>query len=493
MMQHPLLRRLVLIGLILLLAALYVTGAVQQLERVNTKRTAFDQSAYMDFTRQVRESGFTYTGDRNRMPLYPALQALFYRPGASDEELFRQGKYVNLILSLILLAGLALIFRRFFGPLHTLNLTLITGFTMFIFRAGWFQAELLFYFLNFCLFLLLWRLLERPSLLMALLAGLAAALAYLTKASILPGLAVFAVCAAAQAAWLLLRRPAAAPAAVEGMDDPALATDDQPPAICDQPSTIGHPLSATGHQPAPNPQSIIKNPQSPWLCATVIPIVFAVFLLALFPYLNESKRVFGQYSYTVNSTFYVWYDTWEQTKLGTRAHGDREGWPDMPADQIPSLAKYLREHSPRQIGERFLHGAQEVTRNVARSYGYAKYALIYAAALIAAAAWQRRRAATLVRRHAFLVAFLALYFAGYFLLYAWYSSIAAGNRLVLGQLIPLLFTLSMGLQALLRGVKVRAGRPLDALTGINLLVLAVLVVDIVAVLAFRVGRMEGGS
>jgi hypothetical protein len=454
MKQHHLVRRLALIGLVLLLAALYVTGAVRQLERVNTKSIAFDQDAYMDFTRRVRESGFSYTGDRNRMPLYPTLQALFHRVGAGDEALFRQGKYVNLILSLILLAGLALLFRRTFGPLHTLNLTLIAGFTVFIFRAGWFQAELLFYFLYFCLFLLLWRLLERPSLLMALLAGLAAALAYLTKASIVPGLAVFAICAAAQVAWLLLqRRPGAAPAAVKGSD----------------------------------------TPKSPWLAAAVVPLVLAVFLLAMSPYLNESKRVFGQYFYNVNSTFYVWYDTWEQAKAGTRAHGDREGWPDMPADQIPSLSKYLREHSPRQIADRFLHGAQEVTRNVARSYGYAKYVLIYAAALIAAIVWQRRRAAELVRRHAFLIAFLVLYFAGYSLLYAWYSSIAAGNRLVLAQFIPLLFTLSMGLQSLLRGVKVHAGRPLDALTGVNLLVLAVLVVDIALVLAFRVGRMEGGS
>jgi hypothetical protein len=138
MNQDRLARRLALIGPILLLAALYVYGAVQQLERVNTEMTAFDQSAYMDFTRQVRESGFTYTGDRNRMPVYPTLQALFYRSGTSDETFFRQGKYVNLVLSLILLAGLALIFRRFFSPLHTLNLTLITGFTVFIFRAGWF-------------------------------------------------------------------------------------------------------------------------------------------------------------------------------------------------------------------------------------------------------------------------------------------------------------------------------------------------------------------
>jgi hypothetical protein len=464
MNQDRLARRLALIGLVLLLAALYVYGAVRQLERVNTEMTAFDQSAYMDFTRQIRESGFTYTGDRNRMPVYPTLQALFYRSGTSDETFFRQGKYVNLVLSLILLAGLALIFRRYFSPLHTLNLTLITGFTVFIFRAGWFQSELLFYFFNFCLFLLFWRLLERPSLLMAVLAGVMAALAHLTKASILPGLVVFAVCAAAQAVWAVLRRRRTATA-------------------------------------PPNPQSTsscrccygIRNPQAPWLYLAIVPIVLGLYLLILSPYLNESKRIFGQYFYNVNSTFYIWYDSWPEAKEGTRAHGDRVGWPDMPADQIPSMAKYLREHSLEQIRDRFVEGGQRVLENAGLSYGYAKYALIYAAALIAAVTWERRRAVGLIRRHPLLVAFLLLYFAAYFVLYAWYSSIVAGNRLILSQFVPLLFTLSMGLRALLRDVKVQGERPLDALTALNLLVLGILVVDVALVLTVRVGIMEGGS
>jgi hypothetical protein len=478
MKQNRLVRRLALIGVVLVLTALYIYGAVQQLERVNTKMIAFDQSSYMDFTRQMRESGFTYTGDRNRMPVYPALQALFYRRGISDDAFFRQGKYANLVLSLILLAGLALIFRRFFSPLHTLTLTLIVGFTVFIFRAGWFQSELLFYFLNFCLFLLFWRLLQRPSVLLAALAGVMAALAYLTKASILPGLAIFAACAAAQWVWLFLRRRSAAPPA-----DPATV-----------PSLSANSQSGTSvFAPERGPGARVSYSSSPWLYAAVVPIVLGLFLLILFPYLNESKRVFGRYFYNVNSTFYIWYDTWEQAKQGTRAHGDREGWPDMPPDQIPSMAKYLREHSPQQIAERFLHGGKEVMQNVAHSYGYAKYVLIYATALVAAIVWQRQRAGGLIRRRPVLLAFLVLYFAAYFLLYAWYSSIAAGNRLILAQFLPLLFTLSMGLRALLRGVQVRIGRPVDALTGIDLLVLAVLVVDIALVLALRVGSMEGGS
>jgi hypothetical protein len=449
MTQDRIVRRLAPIGLVLLLAALYVYGAVQQLERVNTDLSAVNQSAFMDFTRQVRESGFTYTGDRNRMPVYPFLQALLYRTGMSDEALFRQGKYANLVLSLVLLAGLALIFRRFFSPLHALNLTLITGFTVFIFRAGWFQAEVLFYFLNFCLFLLFWRLLQRPSYLLAALTGVVAALAYLTKAAIQPGLVIFAVCAVAHWLWALSRKQGAG----------------------------GAPLSSHYAR----------------VYAATVPLVLGIFLLTTFPYTSENKRVFGHYFYNVNSTFYIWYDSWQQAKQGTRAHGDRVGWPDMPADQIPSMSKYLREHSPQQIADRFTDGGLEVLRRVAGSYGYAKYALIYAACLIGAIAWKREQAVGIIRRHPFLVAFLVLYFVAYFLLYAWYAEIEPGNRLILAQFIPLLFTLSMGLRALLRGVQVRVGRPVDALTAINLAVLALLVVEIAQVLAFRAGEMWGGE
>ena len=35
------------------------------------------------------------------------------------------------------------------------------------------------------------------------------------------------------------------------------------------------------------------------------------------PYLSTSKRVFGQYFYNVNSTFYMWYDDWPHASVGT--------------------------------------------------------------------------------------------------------------------------------------------------------------------------------
>jgi hypothetical protein len=101
--------------------------------------------------------------------------------------------------------SIALILRLHFSRLHALNLLLITAFTVFIFKAGWFQAELLFYFLNFCLFVLLWRLLKQPSLPVALITGVLAGLAHLTKASIMPGLFILVGVMALQGAWEWLK------------------------------------------------------------------------------------------------------------------------------------------------------------------------------------------------------------------------------------------------------------------------------------------------
>jgi len=94
-----------LVGLFLVFTSLYWYGAVQQLTLVNTDMTATDQSAYMEYARDMAESNYRVVGGRNRMPVYPFVQSLFYRPGMSDDAFFTVGKYVNLVLSLLLLWG----------------------------------------------------------------------------------------------------------------------------------------------------------------------------------------------------------------------------------------------------------------------------------------------------------------------------------------------------------------------------------------------------
>ncbi|MFC2030356.1 hypothetical protein ACFLWA_06470 [Chloroflexota bacterium] len=443
-------RSLLVGGFVLVMAGLYCYGAVRQLVHVNTEMHSIDQHAYMTYASSMKESGYTFIGGRNRMPVYPFLQSLFYRPGLTEDQFFVHGKYINLILSLGLLAGLALIFSHFFRWLHTLNLMLIVAFTVFVFKAGWLQTELLFYFVNFCLFLLMWQMLRQPSYPLAIATGLVAGLAHLTKASILPGLVLFLLAAGVQALLAALRERRSA-------------------------------------------EHIVFSSSA--LCSfLVVPLVGVVFLVTVFPYISTSKRVFGQYFYNVNSTFYIWYDSWDEAKEGTRAHGDRVGWPDMPPEQIPRLSKYLRDHTGKQIASRFVDGARRIWNNVVHSYGYFKYIAIYSSFLVVVAVCFWRRTLRGLAARPILYLFLLGYFASYLILYAWYAAIADGNRLVLAQFIPFMFVVSWGLTRLLQSARVRLG---EHRTGVlvlfNLAVVVVISVDIYAVLVGRVGTMFGGS
>jgi hypothetical protein len=433
-----------------ILTGLYWYGANKQMIEVNTGSGYIDQDAYMQYAIDLYESHYTYIGDHNRMPVYPFLQSLFYRPKLRKRIFFQEGQLRNLILSLPLVAILAFIFFRRFKPIHAFSSILIIAFTIFIFKAGWFQAELLFYFLNFIMFFLMWRILQRPSYLLAILAGVTAGIAQLTKASILPGLIIWLVVASIQQTWLAFT----------------------------------------------NQSQLFKEPAA-FISKTrilVVPLTGLIFLVTIFPYIQTSKRVFGSYFYNVNSTFYIWYDSWEQATNGTKAHGDRVGWPDMPAEEIPSMSKYLHEHTPAQILMRFVNGAQAVMDQAIHSYGYFKYITFYASLLLLASILKWRQAWQLIRSNLFLILFATFYFVVYFLLYFWYAPITSDNRLILAQFIPLLFTVSAGLHALLGETHIHIGKiKLHALSAINLAVLCVLSVDVYLILTIRISQMIGGK
>jgi hypothetical protein len=368
----------------------------------------------------------------------------------TDPEFFLSAKYFNLLLSMVLLAALAVILFRRFEPLHALNLMLIVSFSVFIYKAGWVQAELLFYVLNTGLFLLLWRLVERPDVPTAIAAGIVAGLAHLTKASLWPGLFVFVVVAGVLGGLALARQKTRE--------------------------------AADGATP---------RRASHWLA---ILIASAVFLVVLAPYLRVSQRLTGRYFYNVNSTFYVWYDSWEEAEAGTKAYGDRLGWPVMPASEIPSLEKYVAEHTAGQMMRRLQDGAAKVMTRVLGSFGYVDYLLVYGGLLLAAAVVRWPRARRLIRENLPLLLFFFGYFSFYVLLYFWYAPIAAGDRLILALFIPLLLVLSSGLHAVLRGERFRLrGRSVSWLTLVNLGVLAMIVADAAWAVQRGVYILRGGG
>jgi len=442
--------------LIGLAVVLFVWGAERQGRVVNIDMNTTDQDAYREYVKNLVTTDYQHVGDRNRMPVYPLLMSLFYRPTMSDETFFVTAKRVNTGLALLVLVVAFFLFRRYTPAPDAAVAILVTAFTVFVYRAPFLQAEMLFYGLMFALFALMLELILHPRWQLALMVGIIAALAQLTKASVLPAIGLGLACLLLRAliAFFQARRTPAARDAIK------------------------------------------VNTRQPWLAPLVSAAIFTlVFLAVMYPYISTSKARFGHYFYNVNSTFYIWYDSWEEVKAGTRAHGDRVGWPDMPDDQIPSLGKYWREHTPGQIVERFTQGAVLLRDMTLGSYGYAPFVLFYAW-FVALLLWQHRRRMVsewLTAERALGIFFALAYFGGYFLLNAWYTRIAFGNRFILALFLPALFTLTraIGVAQRQKLALVFWQRQLPA-TSISVAVLLLLLVYLISIFPQQIGAMYGG-
>jgi len=443
-----------LLGLVLALGALFWAGAARQGRHVNVDPTRVDQEAYLNYARKMRESGYTATGDRNRMPIYPFFQSLLDRPELSLTERFERGKRFNTALAVMMLVVLVATMKRRLGLLMAATIAAIAAFTVFVYRAPYVQAELLYYTLSFLSFLLFVEVLLRPRAWVAVLAGAAAGTAHLTKAALLPGLALFLVVMLILSAWSLIRRGEA-----RGFVSLAL--------------------------------------------------VAVSFLIVVYPYISTSKKVFGRWFYNVNTTFYMWYDTHEQVMTGTRVHGDRQGWPDLPPEQIPTMSRYLEEHSPSQILARVTGGLAKAHRSALRSYGYYKFVLFFAGfalfalvlsefGAIAAASYgpQAVRPGSWRAESVAVVVFATGWIAGYLILVAWVSATNPGiTRLSLQVFLPLMFVLAY---LSTRGDTVAqrlglTGRRLTLSQSFCIVVLGVLCVDYYFSMTHRLATLFAGD
>ena len=390
------------IALLLICLAAYLHISQTQSHKNRDLRWS-DQSFYMDAAVKAYETRFAYTGDRNRMPLYPFLQALFYSPDLSSEEFFQHGKRLNVILSILCIAVLSFLFFSRFSRLYAAYAMLLISLIVFAIKSPFFQTELLFYTFFAFAFILAIDTIETPSKRMAVAVGALFALCQYTKASATPGLIIFA----ASYGVLLLTK-------MRKRDFYATCARDI-------------------------------------LFAAGMPIL--IFLALLSPYLLESKAKFGSYFYNVNTTFYIWYDSWDEAKAGTYQAGDTIGWPDMPDEEIPSLQKYLDEHSPQDILARFADGVVAIVKSACvtdhpfkYAYGYCGHVavgLLALAGCLIVISKKARITISLQDRQA--VVFTFLFFAVYFAAYAWYMPIInfRGARTVLSLLIPLLWTIGL--------------------------------------------------
>ena len=380
---------------------LYGMEAHARRDQKSAPATLGDQGAYLGYARHLYESNYTVTEDRNRMPVYPFLLSFIYRPGMTEDEFLVRAQGFTVNLSIVLLLLLFFIYRKFFPPLPAIALLAATAFGVFIYRAGRAQVELLFYFVSFCAFVLLLQLFARPSWWLALLAGVTTGLAHLTKASILPGLAL----------WTIV--------------------------------FVG--------------QILVFFRANPWRRLGMLALVVGGFLAVIFPYIQTSKRVYGSYFYNVNSTFVMWCDSSTEAFEFLNAHGDKDQWREVPPEQRPSFQKYWREHSLRQMAQRIINGSRDLVTRHLRAIGFYKFVLALVIAALVLCARHRQEARALIARNPFAAIFSLLYLGGYFLLFAWYGAIASDVRFVLSIFLPFIFAGSTFLICLGRNRVVSVG------------------------------------
>jgi hypothetical protein len=385
-------RWIIWLALIGFLAIYLAEGHLRRIT-IPTSRSQGDQGAYLDYAADLHRSDYTFVGGRNRMPVYPLLLTLIYEDGISEERFLARAQSFNVNLSAGILLALFLILRRHFPETWSLSLVVLTAFGVFLKRAVLVQTEVLFYLIVFVVFLMFWRLLVSPNWKTAILAGLLLGIAHLTKASVLPLLVLWVVVMGANTIWEFSDR------------------------------------SAT-------------TPHHRWTRLAGILIVIVCFLGVTFQYLRTSKRIFGKYFYNVNSTFYIWTDSWEEAESLTKAHGDREGWPTLPPDQIPSPAKYWREHSVADICARIGNGIIRVLTKNAKLTDYYKYGVIFGATAAFFAISRKRRFKELLFSRPFVAVYIAGFFGGYLLLYAWYAPVSSDSRFSLSLFLPFIFVMS---------------------------------------------------
>ncbi len=397
----------VLAAATVLVGALLFLHIAQVQEGAKNRRSAdqlADQGAFLNFAIKSYESNLSYTGRRSQMPLYPWIQALFYSPELSRDEFFELAKRVNLFLSLAVLAGLGIVFFARFSRMYATWAILCLAMLVYAIKAPYVLTENLYYGLFALAFILSLDTLSRPDWRKSVLCGALFALAHFTKASALPALLLFASSYAVGLVVSGLRR-----------------------------------------------ELTVRQARNAILRA-LLPI--AVFLALLSPYLLESKAKYGTYFYNVNTTFYMWYDNWGEAELGTRAHGDREGWPDMPPEEIPSLQKYLDERGVGSMFWRLFNGSKRILsqacfdRGQMRTfnYGHCSQTILGAVAIVASLALLLKAAPIRAQgKYIREIWFAAMILVVYAMAAAWYIPITGfrGARMILVIFIPFLWTVGL--------------------------------------------------
>ncbi|MEA3351041.1 MAG: hypothetical protein U9Q82_10500 [Chloroflexota bacterium] len=405
----------------LMVAGFFYYQAAIKHSVLNNVELRADQSNFVHQTKQVYESGFRYTGNRIQMPVYTFMQAVFYDPEKSLAETFYIGKQVNIFLSMILLIVLLLIFKSYLPLRKAFNLTLIIAFSSFIFKAAYFTTEILYYFISFLGFVLLCKMLKKPGITLGIITGIILGIGNLTKASILPGLLIFAAIYVLKevARWLSLVRKDA-----QGCSEKKLAKTN--------------------------------------LVSLILLLVF--FLGVIGPYLRESKIKFGQYFYNP-AHIVIWYESWEEALEIREIY---HGWHNIPPEETPGPLWYLQKHTLSQIVQRVKYGFSKQFENIRYQFNFFNYPYLFALLAIFVVIVNFRKSLGLFQSNLFLIGFVILYLIGYFLAIVWYSPISCLWRFIYGLHLPFMFSAFISIFAITKNTRYGKFKAIDFTVSIML-------------------------
>jgi hypothetical protein len=370
--------------------------------RINDDPVWSDQLSYMELMREMKDTNYAVLTRGNQAPLYPFIQSFFVEQSMNDATRFRIGKEVNIALSIVALLGLFFAFQRSLSSEWSLLLTYVAGLSIFVFKAGFYQTENLYYVLSALAFISMVRVLTGAGLKEAAWVGLWAGLAHLAKASELPAFVLFLGMLLVGGLLSLLRKD----------------------------------------------RQLLNQAIQKLLVATV------AFVIVTAPYLLYNQRHFGSPFYNVNS-YYMWFDGWDATKDWWNENAINNQVAHLPSNEIPGLNKYLREHSAEQVIGRIRYGFISIGRVLARPFNGFNYWLIFASLGLFIALVNLRELKKLSLRYRLLIPFSICFFAGYGALFNWFAQLASGNlnRYIYGLYIPFLFLIVYALEKWLASPK----------------------------------------
>ena len=187
---------------------------------------------------------------------------------------------------------------------------------------------------------------------------------------------------------------------------------------------------------------------------------------------------------------------------GTRRAGDREGWPNLPDEEISSLAKYLSDHSAADIIRRFHKSAQEFIDDAclrtesSYKFGNCEHSLAGMFILIGSLAIFFYRHRHLTKRiNVQATIFVTSFFGFYVLLSLWYFPMVAGPRVMFALLLPLFWTVGLveRYTEVHKQKLVVFGHAIGPLPFLYSLLILVAVYQVFELAAYRAAQLYGGA